>query len=51
MGDLVLIGTDLTKINTVKSLLDQKLSIKDLGTLKYFLGFEVARTEQGIYIN
>jgi hypothetical protein len=29
-------------------LLDKKLSIKDLGILKYFLGFEVARSKEGI---
>lgn len=51
VDDLVLTGTDLSKINNVKALLDQKFNIKDLGTLKYFLGFEVARTEQGICIN
>lgn len=29
-------------------LLDAKFSIKDLGILKYFLGFEVARSTSGI---
>ncbi|GAU40443.1 hypothetical protein TSUD_397620, partial [Trifolium subterraneum] len=41
-------GTDIIEINHIKSLLDAKFSIKDLGHLKYFLGFEVARSHNGI---
>jgi hypothetical protein len=36
------------EITSVKTLLNDKFSIKDLGVLKYFLGFEVARTSKGI---
>ena len=32
-------------------MLDQKLVIKDLGSLKYFLGLEIARSAKGISIN
>ena len=35
----------------LKSLLDQKFGIKDLGSLKYFLGLEIARSAKGISIN
>ena len=31
--------------------LDQKFGIKDLGSLKYFLGLEIARNVKGISIN
>ncbi|GAU23080.1 hypothetical protein TSUD_183800 [Trifolium subterraneum] len=48
VDDLVLGGTDEHEITAVKTLLHNKFSIKDLGVLKYFLGFEVARTKQGI---
>lgn len=41
-------GTDTNEIQTIKTLLDNKFSIKDLGTLKYFFGFEVARSQNGI---
>ncbi|PNY03100.1 retrovirus-related Pol polyprotein from transposon TNT 1-94 [Trifolium pratense] len=48
VDDLVLGGTDSNEIQNIKALLDEKFSIKDLGYLKYFLGFEVARTQAGI---
>jgi hypothetical protein len=48
VDDLVLGGTDADEITHIKALLDTKFSIKDLGILKYFLGFEVARTQAGI---
>lgn len=48
VDDLILAGTDAEEINRVKMLLDEKFSIKDLGDLKYFLGFEVARNQEGI---
>jgi hypothetical protein len=41
-------GNDDAEIINIKALLDAKFSIKDLGLLKYFLGFEVARTQAGI---
>jgi hypothetical protein len=48
VDDLVLGGTDMAEINRVKTMLNDKFSIKDLGALKYFLGFEVARSKEGI---
>jgi len=45
VDDIVLGGTDSNEIQHIKTLLDQKFSIKDLGTLKYFLGFEVSRSQ------
>ncbi|GAU40777.1 hypothetical protein TSUD_26570 [Trifolium subterraneum] len=48
VDDLVMGGTDINEINSLKALLDKKFSIKDLSVLKYFLGFEVARSDKGI---
>lgn len=48
VDDLVLAGDDLEEIKFVKNHLDSLFSIKDLGTLKFFLGFEVARSKEGI---
>jgi len=48
VDDLVFGGTNSNEIQTIKTLLDNKFSIKDLGTLKYFLGFEIARSQNGI---
>lgn len=50
MDDLVLRGTDFKEITQIKTILNDKFYIKDLGVLKYFLGFDVARTQDGISI-
>ena len=48
VDDLVLAGNDLEEIRGIKQLLDNKFKIKDLGTLKYFLGMEIASSKEGI---
>jgi hypothetical protein len=45
VDDLVLGETDDDEIQKISALLDAKFSNKDLGSLKYLLGFEVARTQ------
>lgn len=50
VDDLVIAGDSLAEINALKRILDDKFSIKDLGALKYFLGFEVARTKEGLHM-
>ena len=42
VDDILLIG---------KKVLDDKFGLKDLGSLRYFLGLEVARTDEGISLN
>lgn len=36
--------------NALKAFLHSKLQIRDIGSLKYFLGIEIARSTQGIYL-
>jgi len=50
VDDIVLSGNDLLEIKSITQLLDQVFKIKDLGDLKFFLGFEVARSKQRINI-
>lgn len=48
--DVIIVGNDLRKIESTKSNLDESFSIKDLGNLKYLLGIEVARVEEGLVL-
>ena len=48
MNDIVLSGNDLIEIQGITQLLDNAFKIKDLGDLRYFLGFEVAKKPTGI---
>ncbi|KAK6118164.1 hypothetical protein DH2020_048065 [Rehmannia glutinosa] len=48
VDDIILAGNNLKEIQHIKSHLDATFTIKDLGTLKYILGIEVARTTKGI---
>lgn len=45
---LHLVGDCLEDLTNVKTVLDSNFGIKDLGTLKFFLGLEVAHSPQGI---
>jgi hypothetical protein len=51
VDDVILAGTSLTEFSRIKSILDAKFQIKDLGSLKYFLGLEVAQSTAGITIS
>ena len=48
VDDMVITGNDCACVISLKSVLDQKFGIKDLGSLKYFLGLEIARNKSGI---
>ena len=51
VDDIILTGDDSEEILKLKKLLATEFEIKDLGTLKYFLGMEVARSKEGIVIS
>ena len=48
VDDILIARNDADAMNVFKQFLDSKFKLKDLGTLKYFLGLEVARTANGI---
>ncbi|KAL0458821.1 UNVERIFIED_CONTAM: Retrovirus-related Pol polyprotein from transposon RE1 [Sesamum latifolium] len=50
LDDLVIAGSDGVAIHKFKDYLCHYFHMKDLGTLKYFLGVEVARNQEGIFL-
>lgn len=51
MGDILLTGNNPVCVNSLKKLLDDKFGLKDLRSLRYFLGLEVAKNDEGISLN
>lgn len=51
VDDIVITGDDALVISLLKKYLCSRFNIKDLGSLKYFLGIEVARSKAGIFLN
>ncbi|CAM8877096.1 unnamed protein product [Rhodiola kirilowii] len=51
VDDIIITGTSQALIDQVKWFIDSKFKIKDLGTLRYFLGLEVARSKSALFIN
>ena len=51
VDDIIIIGDNEVQIQRLKKKLAQDFEIKDLGTLKYFLGMEFARSKKGILVN
>lgn len=50
VDDIIVNRNDSAKINNVKAFFAQKFYIKVLGTLKYFLSIEVARSSRVIFL-
>jgi len=51
VDDIILAENDKKEIERVKEALNMTFKIKDLGDLRYFLGFEVVRSKKGIMVN
>ncbi|GAA0158434.1 transmembrane signal receptor [Lithospermum erythrorhizon] len=50
VDDILLTGSSEEAMENVKRFLDEQFTIKDLSTAKYFLGLEIARSLQGMFI-
>ena len=48
VDDILIANNDPQSVVDLKFVLDKQFKLKDLGSLKYFLGLEVARSEKGI---
>jgi hypothetical protein len=51
VDDIILTKDDVLEMNRLKTSLSSTFEIKDLGSLRYFLGMEVARSKKGIVIS
>ncbi|CAN1132933.1 Retrovirus-related Pol polyprotein from transposon TNT 1-94 [Linum perenne] len=51
VDDIIITGDALDEIQKLKKYLATEFELKDLGELKYFLGMEVARSNQGILLS
>ncbi|XP_019092352.1 PREDICTED: uncharacterized protein LOC109129155 [Camelina sativa] len=51
VDDLVICGNDAYMLRQFKDYLSRCFSMKDLGKLKYFLGIEMSRASDGIFIS
>lgn len=50
VDDLLITDNNIDTINLLKRKLSGVFNIKDLGTIKYFLGLEFIRISKGMYI-
>nr|GEV68582.1 putative reverse transcriptase, RNA-dependent DNA polymerase [Tanacetum cinerariifolium] len=50
VDDMIITGNDEEEMTRLRTNLFKKFKMKDLGILKYFLGIEVLRSKQGIFI-
>ena len=51
VDDIILTGDDVSALSSLKAVLAASFEMKDLGTLRYFLGMEVARSSRGICLS
>ncbi|XP_043702432.1 uncharacterized mitochondrial protein AtMg00810-like [Telopea speciosissima] len=51
VDDIVVTGNDIGEISWLKNFLGKEFQVKDLGQLCYFLGIEVVRSSNGVYLS
>jgi hypothetical protein len=51
VDDMIITGNDREEISKLQEQLATEFEMKNLGGLKYFLGIEVARSRQGIFLS
>jgi len=51
VDDMIITGDDVVEISRLQKQLATEFEMKSLGGLKYFLGIEVARSKQGIFLS
>ncbi|XP_060969836.1 uncharacterized mitochondrial protein AtMg00810-like [Cannabis sativa] len=51
VDDIIITGPNLPLLHQLQDSLHQKFQLKTLGDLKYFLGFEIARAKEGLFIS
>lgn len=51
VDDMIITGDDIHEIENLKRRLHSMFKVKDLGKLQYFLGMEIARSKQGIFVS
>lgn len=50
VNDIIITGASLEQINSLKSHLNDVFKLKDLDSLWYFLGLELARSSKGVFL-
>lgn len=50
VDDILVVSNDIDSVSQLKVFLDSKFKIKDLCSLRYFLGIEIARSSKGIHL-
>lgn len=43
VDNILLVGDDVSELHSLKSFLDSRFKVKDLGSVHYFLGLEVSK--------
>ena len=51
VDDIIIASSDDVSVLNLKSKIDARFKLKDLGNFRFFLGLEVGRTERGISVS